>query len=71
LWSRFCCYLTFFQAYEKLCEYIVWLENIVLQTIGFNFNSEVPHPHVLSLSNEHRAGDKKFQETVFWLVTDT
>ncbi|KAI6174667.1 hypothetical protein M3Y97_01016100 [Aphelenchoides bicaudatus] len=58
------------EAYDKFCEYIVWLENIVLQTIGFNFGSEVPHPHVLSLSTEFRHGDKKFQEVVFWLVTD-
>jgi len=59
------------ETYEKLCEYITWIENVALQTFGFNFEVEVPHPIVLNMAGKYRPGDKKFLENVFWLVTDS
>ncbi|KAI6239760.1 hypothetical protein M3Y99_00542400 [Aphelenchoides fujianensis] len=55
---------------EKFGEYLVWLENIILQSIGFNLLINVPHPIVLQLAAQHRKDDKKFHEAVFWLTTD-
>ncbi|KAI6195852.1 hypothetical protein M3Y94_01037800 [Aphelenchoides besseyi] len=55
---------------DKFSEYICWLENLILKSIGFNFSISVPHPIVLQLSQMHRQGDKKFHESVFWLTTD-
>lgn len=70
-------------TYQKFCEYIVWLENVVLQTIGqfrfvffqlcllgFNFSIDIPHPFVLRAKELHRKDDNKFAEAVFWLTTD-
>jgi hypothetical protein len=58
------------KTYHTFCEYITWLESIVLQTIGFNFGVEVPHPFVLKLAQQYRANDNKFMEAAFWLTTD-
>ncbi|CAD5218832.1 unnamed protein product [Bursaphelenchus okinawaensis] len=58
------------QTYHKLVEYIVWIENIVLQTIGFNFAIDIPHPFVLRAKDVFRKNDSKFAEFVFWLTTD-
>ncbi|KAI6170155.1 hypothetical protein M3Y98_01210100 [Aphelenchoides besseyi] len=55
---------------DKFADYICWLENLILRSIGFNFTISVPHPIVLQLSQMHRPGDKKFHEAVFWLTTD-
>lgn len=66
-------------------EYILWLENIILQTVGedsasrlttylsftgFNLELMVPHPIVMSMAKIHKPEDKKLSESVFWLVTD-
>jgi protein BUR2 len=59
------------EVYEKCCDYITWIENVALQTLGFNFEVVVPHPIVLGMAQKHRSSDKKFQENVFWLVTDS
>uniref|UniRef100_A0A1I7RU39 Cyclin N-terminal domain-containing protein n=1 Tax=Bursaphelenchus xylophilus TaxID=6326 RepID=A0A1I7RU39_BURXY len=58
------------ETYHKLVEYIVWIENIVLQTIGFNFAIDIPHPFVLRAKDLFRKNDNKFAEFVFWLTTD-
>ncbi|KAI6177444.1 Cyclin-T [Aphelenchoides bicaudatus] len=56
-------------ALEKFSEYIVWIENIVLQTIGFNLTLELPHPIVLNLAQSQKL-DRKVTEALFHLTTD-
>ncbi|CAD5216599.1 unnamed protein product [Bursaphelenchus okinawaensis] len=59
------------KTYEHVAAYLVWLENVILQTTGFDFNVEVPHPFVLKMCETFFPDDHLPREIGFWLATDS
>ncbi|KAI6215847.1 hypothetical protein M3Y94_00433100 [Aphelenchoides besseyi] len=55
---------------KVFCDYMVWNENMMLQTVGFELEITVPHTSVILLCERYKK-PKKFSETVYWMTTDS
>ncbi|CAD5228208.1 unnamed protein product [Bursaphelenchus okinawaensis] len=58
------------KTYDSVAAYIVWMESLILQTIGFDMNILVPHTYVLKMCHDFFL-DSKAQEIGFFLATDS
>ncbi|CAD5223132.1 unnamed protein product [Bursaphelenchus xylophilus] len=59
------------KCYEQIAAYIVWIENLILQTIGFDLKVDVPHPFVLTMCKKFFPNEKAPAEIGYWLATDS
>ncbi|CAD6188024.1 unnamed protein product [Caenorhabditis auriculariae] len=52
------------------CQMIVHLETVILHTISFDLTVELPHQHVLRMTQNVFRGQKEVMKTAYFLVTD-
>jgi len=56
--------------YQAGSEYLVLLESIILQTIGFDLQVDLPHTTVIQNMNVIASGNNRLVETAYWIATD-
>ncbi|EGT48914.1 CBN-CIT-1.2 protein [Caenorhabditis brenneri] len=60
-------------VFQDVCNVVTYLEEIVLKTVAFDINVDLPHQHVLKLMRDIEKGRNDYKEmvkTAYYMATD-